>query len=111
MHQGHHGANHPVKDLPPEKVEIHLDESRLSRSTAPACRITWRRPTCRVRRIELRIALKGAPCSPWQYHPEPRRDPATATNLFDRLSVDAGEPADMTVRAPVMLTFSFPPRG
>jgi carbamoyl-phosphate synthase small subunit len=36
MHQGHHGANHPVKDLTTGKVEITSMKSRLrSRTRTP----------------------------------------------------------------------------
>ena len=47
MHQGHHGANHPVKDLTTGKVEITSMNHGFAvdrRQPADECRA---RPTCR----------------------------------------------------------------
>ncbi len=63
MHQGHHGANHPVKDLATGKVEItsrdHLDEPRLRRRPRHPAGGRERDPRVAVRRLELRHRAQG----------------------------------------------------
>ena len=84
MHQGHHGANHPVKDLTTGKVEItsmnhgfavdraslpdHVEETHVSLFDGSNCG----------------IALKGAPVFSVQYHPEASPGPRDSHYLFDR---------------------------
>jgi carbamoyl-phosphate synthase small subunit len=84
MHQGHHGANHPVKDLTTGKVEItsmnhgfavdraslpdHVQETHVSLFDGSNCG----------------IALKGAPVFSVQYHPEASPGPRDSHYLFDR---------------------------
>jgi carbamoyl-phosphate synthase small subunit len=84
MHQGHHGANHPVKDLTTGKVEItsmnhgfavdraslpdHVEETHVSLFDGSNCG----------------IALKGSPVFSVQYHPEASPGPCDSHYLFDR---------------------------
>jgi carbamoyl-phosphate synthase small subunit len=67
MHQGHHGANHPVKDFTTEKVEITsmnhgftVDRDTLPDGVATAllsiaihCPTGWRRPMCRYSMVPI----------------------------------------------------------
>jgi len=84
MHQGHHGANHPVKDLVTGKVEItsmnhgfavdraslpgHVEETHVSLFDGSNCG----------------IALKDRPVFSVQYHPEASPGPRDSHYLFDR---------------------------
>ena len=84
MHQGHHGANHPVKDLVTGKVEItsmnhgfavdraslpgHVEETHISLFDGSNCG----------------IALKDRPVFSVQYHPEASPGPRDSHFLFDR---------------------------
>ncbi|MDP2802253.1 MAG: glutamine-hydrolyzing carbamoyl-phosphate synthase small subunit [Phreatobacter sp.] len=84
MHQGHHGANHPVKDLDTGKVEITsmnhgfaVDEATLPANARPT-------------HISLfdgsnaGIALTDKPAFSVQYHPEASPGPMDSHYLFDR---------------------------
>lgn len=84
MSQGHHGANHPVKDLTTGKVEIvsmnhgfcvdqqslpaHVQETHISLFDGTNCG----------------IALKGKPVFSVQHHPEASPGPVDSLYLFDR---------------------------
>jgi carbamoyl-phosphate synthase small subunit len=84
MHQGHHGANHPVKDLTTGKVEItsmnhgfavdrtslpdNVEETHVSLFDGSNCGLT----------------LRGAPVFSVQYHPEASPGPRDSHYLFDR---------------------------
>jgi carbamoyl-phosphate synthase small subunit len=84
MHQGHHGANHPVKDLVTGKVEItsmnhgfavdraslpgHVEETHISLFDGSNCG----------------IALRDRPVFSVQYHPEASPGPRDSHYLFDR---------------------------
>jgi carbamoyl-phosphate synthase small subunit len=84
MHQGHHGANNPVKDLVTGKVEItsmnhgfavdraslpgHVEETHISLFDGSNCG----------------IALKDRPVFSVQYHPEASPGPRDSHYLFDR---------------------------
>ena len=54
MHQGHHGANHPVKDLHDRQGRDHLDEPRLRGRPRHAARLGARDACVVVRRLQLR---------------------------------------------------------
>jgi carbamoyl-phosphate synthase small subunit len=84
MHQGHHGANHPVKDMDTGKVEITsmnhgfaVDEATLPDNARPT-------------HISLfdgsnaGIALTDRPAFSVQYHPEASPGPMDSHYLFDR---------------------------
>jgi carbamoyl-phosphate synthase small subunit len=84
MHQGHHGANHPVKDHTTGKVEItsmnhgfavdgdslpdDVEETHVSLFDGSNCG----------------IALKGKPVFSVQYHPEASPGPQDSHYLFKR---------------------------
>ncbi|MEQ8592203.1 MAG: glutamine-hydrolyzing carbamoyl-phosphate synthase small subunit [Parvibaculum sp.] len=84
MHQGHHGANHPVKDHTTGKVEItsmnhgfavsreslgpDLEETHVSLFDGSNCG----------------IRLKGKPVFSVQYHPEASPGPQDSHYLFER---------------------------
>ncbi len=84
MKQGHHGANHPVKDFSTGKVEItsmnhgfavdrdslpdHVEETHISLFDGTNCG----------------IALKGKPVFSVQHHPEASPGPQDSHYLFDR---------------------------
>jgi len=86
MHQGHHGANHPVKDLATGKVEItsmnhgfaidgttlpaHVVETHVSLFDGSNCG----------------IALAGRPVFSVQYHPEASPGPRDSHYLFRRFT-------------------------
>jgi carbamoyl-phosphate synthase small subunit len=84
MHQGHHGANHPVKDLTTGKVEITSMNHgfALDRNSLP--------PHVQETHISLfdgsncGIALNDQPCFSVQYHPEASPGPHDSHYLFDR---------------------------
>jgi carbamoyl-phosphate synthase small subunit len=84
MHQGHHGANHPVKDMTTGKVEItsmnhgfavdkdslpkHVEQTHISLFDGSNCG----------------IALKDRPVFSVQYHPEASPGPRDSHYLFLR---------------------------
>jgi len=86
MHQGHHGANHPVKDLTTGKVEItsmnhgfavdkeslpdNVDQTHVSLFDGSNCG----------------LALKGRPVFSVQYHPEASPGPRDSHYLFQRFT-------------------------
>ena len=86
MHQGHHGANHPVKDLPTGKVEITSMNHgfAVDRATLP--------PSAIETHVSLfdgsncGLALKQRPVFSVQYHPEASPGPRDSHYLFDRFT-------------------------
>jgi len=84
MHQGHHGANHPVKDLTTGKVEITSMNHgfAVDRASLPA--------HARETHVSLfdgsncGIALKDRPVFSVQYHPEASPGPRDSHYLFAR---------------------------
>jgi carbamoyl-phosphate synthase small subunit len=84
MHQGHHGANHPVKDFTTEKVEIvSMNHGfTVDRETLPA--------GVKETHVSLfdgsncGIAVEGRPVFSVQYHPEASPGPQDSHYLFDR---------------------------
>ncbi len=84
MHQGHHGANHPVKDLTTGKVEITsmnhgfaLDGKSLPANAAETHVSLFDGSNCG-------IALKDKPVFSVQYHPEASPGPRDSHYLFTR---------------------------
>jgi carbamoyl-phosphate synthase small subunit len=83
MHQGHHGANHPVKDFTTGKVEITsmnhgftVDRETLPQGVVETHVSLFDGSNCG-------IALEGRPVFSVQYHPEASPGPHDADYLFD----------------------------
>ncbi|MEA2954468.1 MAG: carbamoyl-phosphate synthase small subunit [Alphaproteobacteria bacterium] len=84
MHQGHHGANHPVKDLITGKVEITsmnhgfaVDKESLPKNVEQTHVSLFDGSNCG-------IALKDKPVFSVQYHPEASPGPRDSHYLFGR---------------------------
>ena len=86
MHQGHHGANHPVKDLTTGKVEITsmnhgfaLDKDTLPNNVEQTHVSLFDGSNCG-------IALGDRPVFSVQYHPEASPGPRDSHYLFTRFT-------------------------
>ena len=84
MHQGHHGANHPVKDKTTGKVEIvsmnhgfAVDPASLPKTAVETHVSLFDGSNCG-------IALTDRPAFSVQYHPEASPGPKDSHYLFDR---------------------------
>ena len=84
MHQGHHGANHPVKDHTTAKVEITsmnhgftVDRDSLPEEIEETHVSLFDGSNCGIR-------LKGKPVFSVQYHPEASPGPQDSHYLFTR---------------------------
>jgi len=86
MPQGHHGANHPVKDLETGKVEIvsmnhgfTVDADTLPQGVKQTHISLFDGTNCGLR-------VEGAPVFSVQYHPEASPGPMDSHYLFDRFA-------------------------
>ena len=86
MNHGHHGANHPVKDLDTGKVEITsmnhgftVDSQTLPHGVLETHISLFDGSNCGIR-------LEGKPVFSVQYHPEASPGPQDSMYLFDRFS-------------------------
>ena len=84
MHQGHHGANHPVKDFTTNKVEIvsmnhgfAVDPQSLPAHAVETHRSLFDGSNCG-------LALTDRPAFSVQYHPEASPGPCDSHYLFRR---------------------------
>jgi len=86
MHQGHHGANHPVKDLVTGKVEITSMNHgfAVDRATLPAGAIETH--VSLFDGSNCGLALAGKPVFSVQYHPEASPGPRDSHYLFKRFT-------------------------
>ncbi len=84
MHQGHHGANHPVKDLTTGKVEITSMNHgfAVDRESLPANAVETH--VSLFDGSNAGIALSDKPVFSVQYHPEASPGPQDSHYLFDR---------------------------
>lgn len=84
MEQGHHGANHPVKDLTTDKVEIVSmnHEFAVDRDSLPEGVVETH--VSLFDGTNCGIALKGKPVFSVQHHPEASSGPTDSLYLFKR---------------------------
>ncbi len=84
MHQGHHGANHPVKDFTTGKVEITSMNHgfAVDRASLPAGVVETH--VSLFDGSNAGIALEGRPVFSVQYHPEASPGPQDSHYLFKR---------------------------
>ncbi|MBN8918840.1 MAG: glutamine-hydrolyzing carbamoyl-phosphate synthase small subunit [Rhizobiales bacterium] len=84
MHQGHHGANHPVKDLTTGKVEITSMNHgfAVDRDSLPKNAVETH--VSLFDGSNAGIALADKPVFSVQYHPEASPGPQDSHYLFDR---------------------------
>jgi carbamoyl-phosphate synthase small subunit len=86
MNHGHHGANHPVKDMDTGKVEITsmnhgftVDSQTLPKGVLETHISLFDGSNCGIR-------LNGKPVFSVQYHPEASPGPQDSMYLFDRFA-------------------------
>jgi carbamoyl-phosphate synthase small subunit len=86
MNHGHHGANHPVKDLDTNKVEITsmnhgftVDSQTLPKGVKETHVSLFDGSNCGIR-------LEGKPVFSVQYHPEASPGPQDSYHLFERFA-------------------------
>jgi carbamoyl-phosphate synthase small subunit len=86
MHQGHHGANHPVKDETTGKVEITsmnhgfaVDQATLPEGATQTHISLFDGSNCGIQ-------LDGKPVFSVQYHPEASPGPRDSHYLFKRFA-------------------------
>jgi len=86
MEQGHHGANHPVKDLTTGKVEIvSMNHGfTVDRTTLPAPVVETH--VSLFDGTNAGLALKDRPVFSVQHHPEASPGPTDSLYIFDRFA-------------------------
>ncbi len=91
MNHGHHGANHPVKDLETGKVEITsmnhgfaVDAQSLPDGVVETHRSLFDGSNCGIR-------MTGRPVYSVQYHPEASPGPQDSFYLFERFATAMAE--------------------
>ncbi len=84
MHQGHHGANHPVKDLTTGKVEITSMNHGFAVDRASLPGNAMETHVSLFDGSNCGIALKDRPVFSVQYHPEASPGPRDSHVLFER---------------------------
>jgi carbamoyl-phosphate synthase small subunit len=84
MHQGHHGANHPVKDFTTGKVEITSMNHGFAVDRASLPKGVVETHVSLFDGSNAGIALEGRPVFSVQYHPEASPGPQDSHYLFKR---------------------------
>jgi carbamoyl-phosphate synthase small subunit len=86
MEQGHHGANHPVKDLTTGKVEIvSMNHGfTVDRDSLPEAVVETH--VSLFDGTNAGLALKGRPVFSVQHHPEASPGPTDSLYLFQRFA-------------------------
>ena len=97
MNHGHHGANHPVKDLTSGKVEITamnhgfaVDSQSLPNNVKETHVSLFDGSNCGIK-------LVGRPVYSVQHHPEASPGPMDSFYLFERFSADIDEKKTLAV--------------
>jgi carbamoyl-phosphate synthase small subunit len=97
MHQGHHGANHPVKDLTTGKVEITSMNHGFAVDTASLPAGVTQTHVSLFDGSNAGLSVEGKPIFSVQYHPEASPGPRDSHYLFTRfmnlVRVQNGKPA------------------
>ena len=86
MHQGHHGANHPVKDETTGKVEITSMNHGFAVDGATLPKGARQTHVSLFDGSNCGIELEGKPVFSVQYHPEASPGPRDSHYLFDRFA-------------------------
>jgi len=86
MHQGHHGANHPVKDLATGKVEITSMNHGFAVDSGSLPANAMQTHVSLFDGSNCGIALKDRPVFSVQYHPEASPGPRDSHYLFTRFA-------------------------
>jgi carbamoyl-phosphate synthase small subunit len=86
MHQGHHGANHPVKDLVTGKVEITSMNHGFAVDSATLPAHVIETHVSLFDGSNCGMALKDKPVFSVQYHPEASPGPRDSHYLFARFT-------------------------
>jgi carbamoyl-phosphate synthase small subunit len=86
MAQGHHGANHPVKDLETGKVEIVSMNHGFTVDTATLPKGVKETHVSLFDDSNCGLRLEGADVFSVQYHPEASPGPMDSHYLFDRFA-------------------------
>ncbi len=84
MHQGHHGANHPVKDFTTGKVEIVSMNHGFAVDTATLPDSARQTHVSLFDGSNCGLELTDAPAFSVQYHPEASPGPRDSHYLFKR---------------------------
>jgi carbamoyl-phosphate synthase small subunit len=86
MHQGHHGANHPVKDMSTGKVEITSMNHGFAVDSATLPANATETHVSLFDGSNCGIALTDKPVFSVQYHPEASPGPRDSHYLFERFT-------------------------
>ncbi|MCF6327720.1 MAG: glutamine-hydrolyzing carbamoyl-phosphate synthase small subunit [Devosiaceae bacterium] len=84
MHQGHHGANHPVQDLTTRKVEITSMNHGFAVDANSLPKGVKQTHISLFDKSNAGLAVEGKPIFSVQYHPEASPGPHDSSYLFTR---------------------------